>query len=78
MLVTKEVPLIEFQAWGGAADTLEELTAEQIDEVERNLMDMHPEGMTEEELNDFLAKDYETIAGWFGYKNYCAMIGAEH
>ena len=74
---TKDISLSNFDAWSGGRDTLNDLTAEQCETVERYLEDLYPDGIDETELNDFLWFERDTIAEWLGFKNYDALMKGE-
>lgn len=69
MTITKEISLEEFEAWGGAVETLEALESDEIELVEQNLEELFP-AMSEDELNDFLWFEDDTIAEWLGYVDW--------
>lgn len=76
MRIYTEISLRDFEAWGGAVDTietlerLEDVTDRNIfDELETCLDDMG-EGMDETAVNDFLWFENDTIADWLGYSNW--------
>ena len=62
MRVISETTLRNFQAWGGAVGTKESLIdAEQDEEFDSMIEELHPEGLTETELNDMLRFENEWI-----------------
>jgi hypothetical protein len=79
MKVYEDIDAQDFRdkAWSGAADTLEDLTDEQIETVMQMLedgqplnSDGEPIAMSLTELNDFFWFDRDTIAEWLGYSSY--------
>ena len=67
MKITTETSLRNFKAWSGAVETLERIVEEGQDEnLESQLEDLYPEGMTDVELNDLLWFDSETVYEWLG------------
>jgi hypothetical protein len=66
MLIIREDSLTNFEFWSGAKDNAEKLTAEQLEEVERQLEEIYPEGMTETHINDLF---------WFDFEWICELIG---
>ena len=65
MTITREINLYEFTPWSGAIDTWTAIKDHnKIDELETVLEDIHPEGMTETELNDLLWFEPEMVCGW--------------
>ena len=49
-----------------AKDNADELTIEQLDELESMLDELYPDGMTETQLNDLMWFDFDTIKNWLG------------
>lgn len=73
MRVYEDISADEFRdrAWSGAADTLEDLTDEQIETIFQYLEETEgEEGMSLTSLNDFFWFERDTIAEWLGYKDY--------
>ena len=70
MKVYREISLSEFDFWSGAKDTVEELTSEELDQIEQILEEIYPEGMSEFEVNDLFWFERDLIAEWLGYKNF--------
>ena len=67
---------LERTLWSGGADTIKDLTCEEIETVLDILETSLPEEniMTETELNDFFWFERATIAEWLGYNNYDEII----
>lgn len=62
MKITMEMGLYEFEAWGGAVDTLERIKeAGLCDELEEYLEHLYPDGIDETTLNDILWFDADDI-----------------
>ena len=73
MKVYEDIDAQEFRdrAWSGAADTLEDLTDEQIETIFQYLEETEgEEGMSLTSLNDFFWFERDTIAEWLGYSSY--------
>ena len=73
MKVYEDIDAQEFRdrAWSGAADTLEDLTDDQIETIFQYLEETEgEEGMSLTSLNDFFWFERDTIAEWLGYKDY--------
>ena len=73
MKVYEDLSVSEFRdrAWSGAADTLEDLTDEQVEQIFDMLEETEgEEGMSLTSLNDFFWFERDTIASWLGYENY--------
>ena len=66
MKIYSEKSLYNFDFFGGANDNALKLTVEQLDEVERMLEDIYPDGMSESELNDLFWFDFDQICDWLG------------
>lgn len=72
MKMWKEESLTAFDFWAGAKDTIEELTFDEIEQIEAMLeeLDTEGEGMSETEINDFFWFERDTIAEWLGYNDF--------
>lgn len=79
MKVYEDIDAQEFRdrAWSGAADTLDDLTDEQVELIMQYLedgqvldSDGNPMMMSLTELNDFFWFERDTIAEWLGYSSY--------
>lgn len=70
MTITYELDLNSFEAWSGAKDTLDRIQREgKCVELENILEELHPDGMTETELNDLLWFDSESVYEWLGIRS---------
>lgn len=77
MRVYEDISADEFRdrAWSGAADTLEDLTDEQIERIFDYLDETgEGEGMSLTQLNDFFWFERDTIAEWLGYSDYAQLM----
>lgn len=55
MTIYTEISLENFEAWSGGLDTLERvINAGKVEELERLFDELHPEGLSDTELNDIL------------------------
>ena len=70
MKITRDISLENFEAWSGGADTLEELTAEECEQLESIIEDLYPDGMDETQLNDLLWFERDNIAEWLGCRDW--------
>ena len=71
--VKMEMRLSDFEefAWGAGAYNLEVLIEKGLDkEVEFLINEVYPEGATNDEINDFLSYDEDTIARHCGFSNW--------
>lgn len=73
MRIYTEKHLSDFTPWRGAAETMAELTEEQVDNLNDILEEVFPDGIDETELNDFLWFENDTVAEWLGYENWEAL-----
>lgn len=70
MTITYELDLDSFKAWSGAVDTLDRIRREgKCEELEQQLEELCPDGMTETELNDLLWFDSESVYEWLGMRS---------
>ena len=72
MKIYEEMELRGFDFWGGAIDTVEELTYEDLDIIERYLdeFDEDGEGWSRTEVNDFVWFERDYIAEMLGYDDF--------
>ena len=66
MRIKTEKSLQHFQFWSGAKELAERLTWEELIEIENQLEELYPSGLTETELNDLF---------WFDAEFICDLIG---
>ena len=66
MRIKTEKSLQHFQFWSGAKDLAERLTWEELIEIEHQLEELYPNGLTETELNDLFWFDSEFISDLIG------------
>lgn len=70
MTITYKLDLDSFKAWSGAVDTLDRIRREgKCEELEQQLEELYPDGMTETELNDLLWFDSESVYEWLGMRS---------
>lgn len=65
-----EEDLRNFKAWSGGADTVADLTDEQLDSVEELIGEMFSDTPTDTEINDFLWFERDTIAQHLGFYDW--------
>ena len=70
MKVYYELDLKNFEAWGGAIETLRVLDYEQINQLESMMEDSFGDEVSETTVNDFLWFDTDTIAEWLGFGSW--------
>ena len=66
MRIKTEKSLQHFQFWSGAKDLAERLTWGELIEIENQLEELYPNGLTETEINDLF---------WFDAEFICDLIG---
>lgn len=73
-----EDSLRNFKAWAGGADTLKELTLDEIDIIDEGITECY-EGieLTETDINDFLWFETNVIAEWLGYDNWESYLNSK-
>lgn len=64
MIIYSEKNLSDFDFWGYAKENAETLTEEQMAIVEACLSEMYPNGIKENELNDWFRFSFDTIKEW--------------
>jgi hypothetical protein len=79
MKFTKDVNLRDFPFWSGGKERADELSAEELDQIEYALIDGAPEdGYTETYINDLFWFEEDWIAGLLGYDGWEALIQARN
>ena len=78
MKIISDTDLRNFGAWSGGKDTMDELTLEELDQLEPIIVDAYPDGMTDTELNDLLWFERDTIAEWLGHDDWEALERAHN
>ena len=78
MKIYTENSLRNFEFWSGAIYTVNNLTYEELDEIEAMLEDAYPDGMSDTELNDFFWFEADTIAEWLGYNDWDDFINKDN
>ena len=74
MKIILNMPLADFDFWNGAEDTRNKLTLDQLNQVERELEAMYPEGMDAVDLNDLFLHNDEQVLKMAGYfPVYCQV-----
>ena len=74
MKLYKEESISNFEFWSGAKDRAENLTSQELDQIESILEDLYPDGMSDTQLNDLFWFDFETVLEWIG-KEECSNCG---
>ena len=64
MKITSELNLTNFEFWSGAKD--HKFTYNELKEIESQLKDLYPDGMTETQVNDLFWFENETLCDWIG------------
>lgn len=66
MKVFSEKSLTNFEFWSGAKCRAEQLTYEELEQLEYILEDIYPDGMDEVLINDLFWFDFPIICEWLG------------
>ncbi|MER2008819.1 MAG: hypothetical protein ABS939_15315 [Psychrobacillus sp.] len=77
MRIYSEDGLINFNFWSGASDTVNYLTHDELNTIEGMLEELHEDGMSDTEVNDFFWFETETIADWLGYDSFDDIINRD-
>lgn len=67
MIIQQEIALRDFEFWSGGKDRADNCTDEDFDSIEELFEELYPEGMTDDEINNFFWFDFDTIAQHLGY-----------
>ena len=71
MKIYTEDSLSNFNAWSGAVDTLDTLVEKNlVDELEAELEELYPDGLSDTELNDILWFENDWIAQLVGFADW--------
>lgn len=71
--IIMEQPLTSFDFWSGARQRVDELTYEDLQNLEYAIEDLYPDGLTATELNDLFWFDEDFIAQCLGYEDWGDM-----
>ena len=77
MKTYNDINLSSFDFWSGAKDNAAKLTSNQLDEVELNLEELYPDGLSETQLNDIFWFEFDTVLEWIGLER-CDKCGEIH
>jgi hypothetical protein len=70
MKIYSEDSIRNFEFWGGARDTIEDLTYNDFDILEPMIEEIFMGEVEDVDLNDFFWFERDTIAEWLGYEDY--------
>ena len=70
MKIYEEKSLSNFEFWSGGKDTVKYLTEAELDTIENIFEELYPEGMSDDEVNNYFRFEDDTIAQWLGYNNF--------
>ena len=70
MTITKELDLTDFNFWSGAKD--HSFTYNELKDIEDQLEEIYPDGMTETDVNDLFLFEDESLCEWLSldYEEY--------
>ena len=68
MIIIKDISLHNFEFWSGAKELAGCLTLGDLQEIEEHLDELHPDGLTETQINDLFCFDGEMICDLIGEK----------
>lgn len=74
MKIWTEDSIRNFNFWGGAQSTIEDLTWEDFDILEPIIEDMFEGECSDTDLNDFFWFERDLIAEWLGYEDYDELL----
>lgn len=70
MKIYCEESLRNFKFWSGAKDRAEQLTSDQLDQIEVELESLYPDGMSDTEINDIFWFEEDWIAELLGFSSW--------
>ena len=62
--------LLDFEPWSYAVSRYETLTAKQLEQLDAELEQLYPDGMTDTEVNDMFWHDDDWVAELLGFRNW--------
>ena len=74
MKIWTEDSIRNFNFWGGAQSTIEDLTWEDFNILEPIIEDMFEGECSDTDLNDFFWFERDLIAEWLGYEDYDELM----
>lgn len=66
MKIFRELSLTDFEPWGGACCRYEQLTNDELNDLETLLDDLYPNGIDETMLNDLFWFEFVAVCEWLG------------
>lgn len=66
MKIYREDSLTNFEFWSGAKANAEQLTNEEMEQLEEELQELYADGMDETSINDLFWFEFETVCEWLG------------
>lgn len=70
MKIYSETSLRDFEFWSGAKDRAEQLTSDQLDQIESILESEYPDGMSDTKINDIFWFEEDWIAEILGFSSW--------
>lgn len=70
MKIYSETNLRNFEFWSGAKDRAEQLTSDQLDQIESELESLYPDGMEDTKINDIFWFEDDWIADMLGFSSW--------
>lgn len=67
MKIYSDIRLRQFEFWGPAKERAEQLSYNEMNEVEDHIEELYPDGISDGELNDMFAYDFDSVVRWLGY-----------
>lgn len=68
MKVLCEIRLVDFKFWCGAKSRAEQLSYDELEQLEYILQDIYPEGVEDTTINDLFWFDFPIVCDWLGLK----------
>ena len=71
MKIIREIDgLLDFEPWSYAVSRYETLTHKQLEQLDAELEQLYPDGMTDTQVNDILWHDSDWVAELLGFRNW--------
>lgn len=69
-IISETYGLTNFEPWSGAVCVYNTLTYEQLEQLDSELEQLYPDGMTDTEVNDTLWHESDWVAELLGFRNW--------
>ena len=68
MKVINEISLNSFEFWAGAKANAERLTYEEMEQIDKMIKELYPDGIDKININNLFWFEFESVVEWLGYE----------